>query len=366
MSPSNKTKKKPAKKPKFQVLGNDPFVRHAPVRAEPQPHAQTPSAYELDGAVAHASSPTISADPQPHLGAPRGQELDGPTAHPASPDAIETSARPEPREHAAAFSTSAGQALKSAYRALRLFRHHERDSLGKDAPFSASLRPLGEYLFEKYWRVKIEGADHVPEAPFVLVANHGGGLPLDGPVLHLALQREHPSLKDARWLVEDQVIQMPVLGSLVSRLGAVRATPENALKVLAEKHPLIVFPEGFGGLSKPFSERYQLRRFGRGGYLKIALRAGVPLVPAAIVGSEETTSILAQLPRVIPGLQLLPLASLPLPAKWHIRFGAPLTLEGAPDHAEDNTSWLEERNQMVRSQIAGMLAQMREQRERVF
>src|SRR5204863_8460715 len=135
-----------------------------------------------------------------------------------------------------------------------------------------------------YVRVTVEGADRVPAGACIIVANHSGALPLDGPVLHHALKRERSDLPDARWLVEDQIFHAPMLGLLMNRLGAVRAHPENAVRLLEEGRPVIVFPEGFLGISKPFTQRYQLKRFGRGGYVKLALKASVPIVPCAIVG----------------------------------------------------------------------------------
>lgn len=240
------------------------------------------------------------------------------------------------------------------------------DEWGKDRELTTALRPLGDLLYDRYWRVRVEGAQHVPTGPCIIVANHAGALPLDGPVLHLALRRERPELAEARWLLEDQIFHAPFVGVLANRLGAVRANPENAHRLLGEGRPLVVFPEGFHGLSKPFSERYQLRRFGRGGYVKIALRLGVPIIPAAIVGGEESMPLLGKLPGGLLGVEYLPVTLPPLPARWHLRFAEQVSLEGAPADPDADLTWIERKNLAVRDQIEGMLTQMLQDRESIF
>jgi 1-acyl-sn-glycerol-3-phosphate acyltransferase len=240
------------------------------------------------------------------------------------------------------------------------------DSWGKDFELARSLKPLGELLYERYWRVKTKGIENVPSGGCVLVANHAGVLPLDGPVLHLALGRERPDLVESRWLLEEQMFTAPLLGALFNRLGAVRSSPENAHRLLAEGRPVIVFPEGASGPQKPFSERYRLRRFGRGGYLKVALRAHVPVVPVAIVGSEESTPLLGSFPLKALGLDQLPITLPPLPARWQLEFGTPVDLSGAPDDPDGDPSWIEEKNLEVREQLSTMLTGLLEARESVF
>jgi 1-acyl-sn-glycerol-3-phosphate acyltransferase len=229
-----------------------------------------------------------------------------------------------------------------------------------------AIHPTGDFLYHRYWRVDVQGAQHLPVGGCVLVANHAGALPLDGPVLEKAIRTERPELKEARWLLEDAVLASPVLGRLMKRLGGVRADPTTALELLAEGRPVIVFPEGMQGLSKPISERYQLKRFGRGGYIKLALRAKVPIVPVAIVGAEEAMPLLARLPMHPFGVPYVPLTSLPLPARWHIQFGEPVSLAKAPKGAVDDAAYVEETNDQIRGGIEAMLAQMLEARASIF
>jgi 1-acyl-sn-glycerol-3-phosphate acyltransferase len=240
------------------------------------------------------------------------------------------------------------------------------DEYGKDAALGGVMQPVLDFLYERYWRVSVQGASHVPAGPVLLVANHSGALPLDGPVLQQALSRERPDLQEARWLAEDQVFHAPMLGTLMNRLGAVRACPENALRLLDELRPVIVFPEGIQGLSKPFAQRYQLKRFGRGGFVKLALRTGAPIVPVAIVGAEETAPLFAKLPAGFLGLPYLPLTPPPLPARWTIRFGDPIGMGDLPPEAAEDMSQVQRLTERTRESIQGMLQALLKERRSVF
>ncbi|HZH15387.1 MAG TPA: lysophospholipid acyltransferase family protein [Archangium sp.] len=240
------------------------------------------------------------------------------------------------------------------------------DEYGKDAVLGGVMQPVLDFFYERYWRVSVQGASHVPAGPVLLVANHSGALPFDGPVLQQALSRERPDLQEARWLAEDQVFHAPMLGTLMNRLGAVRACPENALRLLDELRPVIVFPEGIQGLSKPFAQRYQLKRFGRGGFVKLALRTGAPIVPVAIVGAEETAPLFGKLPAGFLGLPYLPLTPPPLPARWTIRFGDPIGMGDLPPEAAEDMSQVQRLTERTRESIQGMLQALLKERRSVF
>jgi 1-acyl-sn-glycerol-3-phosphate acyltransferase len=240
------------------------------------------------------------------------------------------------------------------------------DEYGKDAALGGVMQPVLDFLYERYWRVSVQGASHVPAGPVLLVANHSGALPIDGPVLQQSLSRERPDLQESRWLAEDQVFHAPMLGTLMNRLGAVRACPENALRLLDELRPVIVFPEGIQGLSKPFAQRYQLKRFGRGGFVKLALRTGAPIVPVAIVGAEETVPLFGKIPASFLGLPYLPLTPPPLPARWTIRFGEPIHMGELPPEAADDMSQVQRITERTRESIQGMLQALLKERRSVF
>lgn len=242
----------------------------------------------------------------------------------------------------------------------------EVDPYGKDPYLEQQLMPVADFLYERYWRVSVEGAALLPQGACLLVANHSGAMPFDGPILRQALMRERPDLAEARWLVEDQVFHAPFLGTVFNRLGAIRACPENALRLLAERRPVIVFPEGVQGMGKPFAERYQLKRLGRGGFAKLAVRAQVPLIPVAIVGAEEAFPLLAKLPGRALGLPYLPVTTPPLPSKWSIRFGDPIsTSQYAPDAADDPAA-VQQLVDASRGAIEGMVSALLKQRKSVF
>jgi 1-acyl-sn-glycerol-3-phosphate acyltransferase len=214
----------------------------------------------------------------------------------------------------------------------------------------------------------VEGIEHVPNAGrCIVVANHSGTLPLDGLVLRALMRLEHPRKRDLRWLAEDFLFYLPFAGVFMNRVGAVRACQENAERLLRKESLVAVFPEGLQGIRKLFRERYQLQRFGRGGYVRLALRMQAPLVPCAIVGAEETNPLLYRfealaglfgLPYipVTPTFPLLgPMGLLPAPARFRVMFGEPIPLSSyGPEAAEDHllVSRLSER---VRSTIQSML-----------
>ena len=183
----------------------------------------------------------------------------------------------------------------------------------------------------------------------------------------MVLMRERPELREPRWLVEDQVFHAPVLGTLFNRLGAVRACPENAVRLLDEQRPVLVFPEGYQGMSKPFAQRYQLKRFGRGGFVKLALRTGAPIIPVAVVGAEETSPLLGRIPAGFLGVPYLPLTGpVPLPAKWFLRFGEPIsTQELGPEDADDLAE-VQRLTERTRESIQGMIQALLRERRSVF
>ncbi len=247
-------------------------------------------------------------------------------------------------------------------------RQEDVDDFGLDPVFEDKLRPLLTLLYRNYFRVQVEGIDQVPSAgAAVIVANHSGTLPLDGAMLRTAIRLDHPSGRNLRWLAEDFVFYLPFAGVVLNRIGAVRACPENAERLLEQNALVAVFPEGVHGIKKLYSERYRLQRFGRGGYIRLCLRTRVPLVPCAIVGAEETNpllyrldwpSALVKLPYVpiTPTFPLLgPLGLLPVPTRWKIRFGEPISFDRyGPEAADDNVlvSSLSER---VRTSIQSLI-----------
>jgi 1-acyl-sn-glycerol-3-phosphate acyltransferase len=228
-------------------------------------------------------------------------------------------------------------------------RSGEVDEFGMDEVVLSRARPVLDFLYDQYWRVSLAGVESLPAAgPCLLVANHSGLLPYDGLMLSHGIERSHPSGERPRFFVADWLITLPFVQSYLARLGGVRACRENAERLIESKRFVVAFPEGVKGAAKVFRERYRLKRFGRGGVLRLAIETGVPLLPVGIVGAEEAHPILFKwttparamglpfLP-VTPTFPLLgPLGVLPLPTKWVIRIGEPISLGHlAPDSSAD-------------------------------
>jgi 1-acyl-sn-glycerol-3-phosphate acyltransferase len=220
------------------------------------------------------------------------------------------------------------------------------DETGFDPDFTSHvIMPAARALYRQWFRVRMRGLAMVPaEGPALIVANHSGVLPLDAIMLQAGLFDEHPARRHLRLLGADLVYEIPGLSEVARRSGHVRADPAAAAQLLAAGELVGVFPEGFKGTGKPFSERYQLQRFGRGGFALTAMQAGVPIIPCAIVGAEEiypmignwrSLARLLQLPYfpVTPLFPWLgPIGAVPLPSNWIIEFCEPvLTGPGQAD-----------------------------------
>jgi 1-acyl-sn-glycerol-3-phosphate acyltransferase len=261
-------------------------------------------------------------------------------------------------------------------------RSEEVDDFGFDPTYDAKLKPVLDFLYTKYFRVETIGIESVPKVGrCVLVANHSGTLPLDGVMLKAAVKREHAgagSGRDVRWLTEDFIYHMPFLGGAMNRLGAVRACQENAERLLAKESLVAVFPEGVKGIGKLFADRYRLQRFGRGGFIKLCLRTGTPIIPVAVVGAEETNPLLFKIEHlskalgipyvpVTPTFPLLgPLGLLPAPTKWRIQFGEPLDLSAHGPEAADDEILVGKLAERVRAAIQTMLDRSVGSRKSVF
>ena len=223
----------------------------------------------------------------------------------------------------------------------RLSGSYEVDEFGFDVELTDALLPLLRPLYRSWFRVEVRGLENIPASGGALiVANHSGTIAMDSVMTQLAIHDEHPSHRHLRLLGADLVFSTPLLGELARKTGTTLASSSDAERLLTRGELVGVWPEGFKGIGKPFSERYKLQRFGRGGFVSAALGAGVPIVPCSIVGAEEIYPILGDFTTVarLLGLPFLPmtptfpwlgpLGLIPLPSKWIIEFGAPIATEG--------------------------------------
>ncbi|BBY06996.1 lysophospholipid acyltransferase family protein [Mycobacterium noviomagense] len=223
----------------------------------------------------------------------------------------------------------------------RLLGDYSVDEFGFDPHFNdAIVRPLLRFFFRSWFRVEVSGIENLPTTGAALVvANHAGVLPFDGLMASIAVHDEHPAKRDLRLLAADMVFDLPVIGETARKAGHTMACATDAHRLLASGELTAVFPEGYKGLGKRFKDRYKLQRFGRGGFVSAALRTKAPIVPCSIVGSEEIYPMMADVKLLarlfglpyFPVTPLFPLAGpagmVPLPSKWYIAFGEPISTE---------------------------------------
>lgn len=262
----------------------------------------------------------------------------------------------------------------------RLTGEYETDQFGFDPDLADHLLlPVLRPLFRKWFRVETQGLEHVPDTGGALVvANHSGTIPLDALMTTVALHDDHPAQRRFRLLGADLVFQFPFVGAMARKFGATLACNEDAERLLTDGELVGVFPEGFKGIGKSFSERYTLQRFGRGGFVTAALRTGAPIVPCAIVGAEETYPMIgnARTAARILGLPYLPitptfpllgpLGAVPLPSKWFIAFGEPIETASYGPAAADDPMLVFNLTDQVRETIQQSLYQLLLQRRSVF
>jgi 1-acyl-sn-glycerol-3-phosphate acyltransferase len=264
-------------------------------------------------------------------------------------------------------------AIRSGY-GSHAVRAQDQPDAGYDAAFVERTAPLLEFLWSRYFRVRLLGIENVPnDGAALLVGNHSGGIPYDGVMLLHGVRRNHPRHRPVRPLVANFAFRSGWMANVVARVGCVRASMENALPMLARGDLVAVFPEGLRGVGKLYRERYRLARFGRGGFVRLAREAQVPLLPVAIVGAEEIHPVIGKITRFaeplgIPYIPITPtfpwlgpLGLLPVPTKWTIQIGPPI----APPPADDNEATARVA-ETVRSAIDGMIADLLAQRRSIL
>ncbi|MCX5384868.1 lysophospholipid acyltransferase family protein [Streptomyces sp. NBC_00083] len=267
-----------------------------------------------------------------------------------------------------------------AFLRRRITGEYDVDEFGYDEELTdqvlmSVLRPF----YDKYFRVEVKGVENIPaEGGALVVANHSGTLPLDGLMMQVAVHDHHPAGRHLRLLAADLVFMLPVVNELARKAGHTLACSEDAQALLERGEVVGVMPEGFKGIGKPFGERYKLQRFGRGGFVSTALKAGTPIVPCSIVGAEEIYPMIGNsrtLARLL-GIPYFPITPtfpwlgpaglLPLPTKWTIQFGEPIPTDGYPPEAAEDPMLMFNLTDQVREQIQHTLYKLLVQRRSVF
>lgn len=263
-----------------------------------------------------------------------------------------------------------------------LWRHlslatYDIDAFGLDPVIAEMAWHLLNILYYDYFRVEVEGVEHVPmDGGAVLVANHGGAaIPYDSAMLSLAVMNEARIPRRVRVVGTEIFNMLPGVSHLYRKVGAAYAARDDARELLRRGHLLGVFPEGERGFMKPVWEAYRVGRLGRGGFAALAEEASAPIVPVAIMGSEEVhpavmiSKRLARLIRVFfPDQRVEQIAvalnPIPLPIRWRIRFLPPV-MASAPSHHLDALDQLE-RAEDVRRSIQSALDEMLSERRTAF
>ena len=253
------------------------------------------------------------------------------------------------------------------------------DDFGFDPQFTERVKGIALWMYRNYFRVEVDGIRNVPASGrALLAANHAGVVPYDGAMIRTSIVAEHPRPRHARMLVVDWAFALPYVSMLLMKTGNVLAHPDNAATLLERDELVGVFPEGVKGAAKRYSNRYHVQRLGRGGFVQVALRTGAPIVPVAVVGSEEVHPVMFEVrplarlfgwptAPITPTFPLLGLAGLlPLPSKWFIAFGKPINVSHFGADAANNARLVLELTEHVREWIQGTLQQLLPRRRTIF
>jgi 1-acyl-sn-glycerol-3-phosphate acyltransferase len=265
-----------------------------------------------------------------------------------------------------------------AFLRRRVTGNYEVDEYGFDQEitqrfFMAALRPIAQ----KWFRIEVRGAENIPtEGGALVVSNHSGTIPVDG-LMTMVSTHDHTG-RFLRPLGADLVFKLPLVSTMARKGGATLACNEDAERMLRGGELVGVWPEGFKGIGKPYSERYKLQRFGRGGFVSAALRTGVPIVPLAVVGAEEIYPLVGNIPSLarllgVPYIPITPLFPMlgplglvPLPSKWLLEFGEPIRTDEFEPGAADDPMLVFNVTDQVRETIQQTLYSLLMQRQSVF
>ena len=219
-------------------------------------------------------------------------------------------------------------------------------------------------LYRHWFRVETHGIRNIPAGRCLLISNHAGQIALDAAMIGAACFFEAEPPRIIRGMGEYWLPTVPFLNEIMVRTGSVVGVRKNAIDMLEQGECVIAFPEGIRGMNKLVWERYQLQEFGHG-FMRLALETDTPIVPIAVVGSEEQAPAIAN---VMPLARLMgmpafpvtltwpwlgPLGMLPLPVKYRIYFGEPMGFSGNPSDEDDVIA---DKVDQVKARIAAMLA----------
>lgn len=261
----------------------------------------------------------------------------------------------------------------------RITGDYETDEWGLDWEFVNAVLPFVNFMYKYYFRVSAAGLEHVPSySRGLVVANHSGQLPFDGLMVAAAVMNEHPSQRLLRSLYASWFPTLPFLSNIFEKGGQAMACVENGTRLLEQEQLVGVFPEGFKGVGKLYQDRYKLARFGRGGFVKMALDTQAPIIPVSVVGAEEMyiTVAYSDFLARITGFPYFPISltfpwlglfgAIPSPTKWYIDFGEPIPTDHYPAGASNNMVLVSQLTNQTRNIIQSMVNDRLAQRKSVF
>ncbi|MBO9522470.1 MAG: acyltransferase family protein [Nocardioidaceae bacterium] len=375
-----------------------------PIGTRGKPGRGTGSAKPSSSARSLAKAPAARkhAEPVPEAAPGATDEHEAPVvpeprlAEPSYDDAVDL-AHPEPADPTrgipavdwlAGFTSAAVEVFGAdweprlaaflAFLRRRLTGDYTVDEYGFDAEitqhfFMAAIRPVAE----KWFRIEVRGVENIPaHGGALVVSNHSGTIPVDG--LMTAVTIHDHAHRFLRPLGADLVFKLPVVSELARKGGVTLACNEDAERMLRGGEIVGVWPEGFKGIGKPYSERYKLQRFGRGGFVSAAIRTGVPIIPTSVVGAEEIYPLVGNIPSLarllgVPYIPITPffpalgpLGLIPLPSKWVIEFGEPIRTDEYDTGAAEDPMLVFNVTDQVRETIQQTLYTLLMQRKSVF
>ena len=256
---------------------------------------------------------------------------------------------------------------------LARFQHmdegHGYDVFGMHPDWLAMARGLLRPLYQSYFRVSSHGVENIPQTgAAILIANHAGTLPIDASMICYDVFNRTDPPRMPRAVIDYFVPQLPFVGSFLSRVGAVNGALANVQRLIATEQLCLIFPEGLKAIGKPFAQRYKLRQW-RVGHAELALRFGIPIVPVAVIGSEEQWLQLGRFEGIhafeIPYLPVVA-TPIPLPVHYHIHYGAPIHFEGHAGAIAPSTAQIEEAAATTRRALSSLIERGLAARKSVF
>jgi 1-acyl-sn-glycerol-3-phosphate acyltransferase len=259
---------------------------------------------------------------------------------------------------------------------------------GPDWDFFERQKYFWNPLMDYWFRMEIEGWENLPEAPVLLIGIHSGApFVWDAWTVGIQWWRHFGTSRPLHGTAHDALMALPLVGAYFRRMGVLPAAPDSIATALAAGRDVALWPGGEKDSLRPWTKRDEAVLAGRMGFVKLAIRSCVPIVPIATVGGPDSMPVLATGRRIAKLLQLDKLARLkmfpialqapwgvspamlpevPLPTKIRTAFQQPIELECDPERADDE-DYVKAKYEEVRASIqAGMDTLARRRRLPLF